>query len=213
MAEPRFTGAIKCGHCGNKTAMTIATTFNHVVFSNDETGITMGNSYEILQCPACEKVLLRKTEYEDDQDPDTWSVTILYPTASRAIPGLPNEIQREYEAAKLVAATSANAFGVLLGRVLDLVCKDQGADGDSLFERLNDLARKGAIPQRLVDMAHSLRQLRNVGAHADLGSLSTTQVPVLESVCRAILEYVYAAPALLNDVASRVKALESSKQT
>jgi hypothetical protein len=57
-------------------------------------------------------------------------------------------------------------------------------------------------------MAHGLRQLRNVGAHADLGELNESEIPVLDALSRAILEYVYRAPRLLEEVNERLKKLK-----
>lgn len=60
-----------------------------------------------------------------------------------AIPlGLPPDIQRGYTAALKVKPIDCNAFGVLLGRVLELVCADRNAGGDSLDKKLSDLASK-----------------------------------------------------------------------
>jgi Domain of unknown function (DUF4145) len=63
-----------------------------------------------------------------------------------------------------------------------------------LNKKLNDLAEKGEIPTKLVEVAHSLRKLRNFGAHASLGELTRDEIPILDDLCRAILEYVYNAP-------------------
>jgi hypothetical protein len=89
--------------------------------------------------------------------------------------------------------------------------KIEGADGKSLFERLENLADKGEIPRPLVLMAHSLRSLRNIGAHANLGELSATEIPVLDDLCRAILEYVYSGPQLIEAVRIRLNEIKSDK--
>ncbi|MCI0563315.1 MAG: DUF4145 domain-containing protein, partial [Nitrososphaera sp.] len=120
-------------------------------------------------------------------------------------------IDRAYDAALKVRNIDSNAFAVLLGRVLDLVCLDKQATGNSLFERLNFLAARGDIPQQLADIAHQLRQLRNIGAHADLGELTSAEVPVLDGLCRAILEYVYKAPQLLQVAEQRLQQLKQDK--
>ncbi len=119
--------------------------------------------------------------------------------------GLPPEVERAYKAAQEVKRIDVNAFGVLLGRVLDKVCEDRGATGDSLAKRLQDLAARGEVPEHLVDMAHQLRQLRNVGAHANLGELTAGDVPILDGLIRAVLEYVYSAPAFVRQVEQRIE--------
>jgi hypothetical protein len=102
---------------------------------------------------------------------------------------------------------SPNAYGVLLGRVLELVCEDRQAKGDSLHKKLQDLSTRGEIPTKLVDVARSLKDLRNVGAHASLGNLTADEVPILEDLTRAILEYVYGAPALAEAAVKRLNTL------
>ena len=98
---------------------------------------------------------------------------------------------------------------MLLGRVLDLLCIDQSANGESLYEKLKDIADKNIIPDRLADMAHGIRQFRNIGAHANLGELTESELPILETLIRAVLEYVYAAPAMVTSVQSKIDELKS----
>jgi hypothetical protein len=122
---------------------------------------------------------------------------------------LPSKVAKAYEAAGRVKPVDPNAFAVLLGRVLEHVCEDRGAIGETLNERLGDLAQKGEIPRKLADMAHGLRNLRNVGAHATLGELTESEIPILDDLCRAILEYVYSAPALVARVQERLDGLRA----
>lgn len=89
-------------------------------------------------------------------------------------------------------------------------CIDKNAEGESLFDKIKYLADEGIIPAPLKDLAHNLRMLRNIGAHADLGELTPKEVPVLESLCKAILEYVYTAPALIEAAKERVEQLKNS---
>lgn len=161
-------------------------------------------------CPACKQVNLRSLAWgpwDNEIDQPVW--TSLYPAPSRTPAALPSQVAKAYEAANRVRNVDPNAFAVLLGRVLDHVCQDRGATGDTLHNRLNDLATKGEIPQKLADMAHRLRDLRNVGAHAELGELTKAEIPVLDDLCRAILEYVYSAPDLVERVKVRIDELRS----
>jgi hypothetical protein len=125
--------------------------------------------------------------------------------------GLPVSLEREYAAALRVRSISANAYGVLMGRVLEMVCEDRNAKGNNSFRKLEDLAKKGEIPPKLVKVADSLRVFRNVGAHAVLGKLTTQEVPILEELTRAILEYVYTAPFLAAQAEKALKRLKRRK--
>lgn len=197
MSEQRYRGNLKCNHCHNTVTMPIVATYSQVR-DRDEHGLAWaeGNVYEILRCPACDGVTFQRG-YFNDQFPEEWDSVVLYPTKAEKVDGLPPEIERAYAAALAVKGIEAHAFAVLVGRLLEIICRDKGAQGKSLFEQLNSLAQKGVIPQQLIDIANGLRNFRNIGAHAAGVQLSENEVPVIEALCRAILEYVYGAPHLV----------------
>jgi hypothetical protein len=176
---------------------------------NPEDTLDVGETWRIVACPACREVsvgLIRWLDFLDVED--EFRMRIVYPARTRTLTGLPPKIDSAYDAALKVRSIDSNAFAVLLGRVLDMVCLDKQATGTTLYDRLNSLVEKGDIPPQLVDMAHQLRQLRNIGAHADLGELTPSEVPVLEGLCHAILEYVYTAPQLIKEVERRLQKLK-----
>lgn len=214
MMDKKFTTPLTCGHCGNKTPMRIVAEYSRIKTHEIENAAAWdaGPFWEVIVCPACDRVLFREGHYHsvfhDESVPD---YEVLYPIGPEQICGLPATISKSYEAAQKVKAIDSNAFAVLLGRVLDLVCMDKKAVGESLSERLKDIANKGIMPQQLAEMAHALRQLRNIGAHADLGELTNAEMPILEGLSKAILEYVYSAPALVQLVQSKIDALKGKK--
>jgi len=210
--KKRYTMPIKCGHCSNRAPMEIVAIFSKVEEQHDEgSNISWeeGPAWEILLCPACLDVSLQKTYYHEGFDPSDWKWEIIYPKEIKEIVGLPQEVEVAYEAALKVRNIDPNAYAVLLGRVLDKVCIDRKAEGKSLSDRLKNLAEKGEMPTRLAEMAHQLRQLRNIGAHADLGNLTASEIPILSDLCSAILEYVYTAPALIERVKKHFKKLKN----
>jgi hypothetical protein len=193
--------------------MRIAGTISDVQFDADEEmggrAQEHGTIYEVLVCSKCARETIRAGFYYDGMEEDEWTPSILYPTEPKTLSSLPPLVQQEYEAARAVAPISPNAYAVMLGRVLDAVCQDRGAAGDTLHKRLSDLAAKGEIPKTLADMAQNVRQFRNVGAHADLGSLTKAEIPFLESLSNAILEYLYEAPRLVESAQKRLDALKT----
>lgn len=76
---------------------------------------------------------------------------------------------------------------------------------------MKSLADKGVIPSGLVNVAAGIRKLRNIGAHGDLGELTEAEVPVLDDLTRAILEYVYSAPQLAREAEERFAKLKKKK--
>jgi hypothetical protein len=160
----------------------------------------------LLVCPACNEVLVGRLWWDVPEE----KLEIVYPARTTHVAGLPSEIEKAYDSALQVRSIDENAFAVLLGRVLDKVCLDRGAEGKSLYERISSLAEKDEIPPRLSAMAHQLRQLRNIGAHADLGELTPREVPILHNLCNAILTYVYTGPSLVAQVEQRLRELRGA---
>lgn len=214
MTEKRFTAPLTCAHCGNKAPMEVVIEYSRIEERNNEEDTFSwreGPFWEVLECPSCGKVIFQQG-YWHECLPEECGPEILYPAGVERILGLPERIAKACEAAQKVKAIDSNAFAVLLGRVLDLVCIDKNAVGESLYERLSDIANKGVMPRQLAEMAHALRQLRNIGAHADLGELTKAEVPILEALSKAILEYVYSAPALIQLVQAKIDSLKSRQQ-
>lgn len=181
------------------------TTFQESV---DEPPIEVGNIYEILKCPACEKETIRKYFWHDYMDDSMEpKYEILYPQDARIPIGLPDNIVRAYLAALKVKSVDSNAFGVLIGRVIEMVCVDRGASGRMLGQKLQDLATKGEIPDKLVEVAGKLAKLRNIGAHSDLGELTEKEAPIVEDLCKSLLDYLYTAPHLANKAEEAINEL------
>lgn len=199
--DKRFTGHERCGHCGNTAPMEIVAVHSGVKQYTDypRSNISWeeGTVYELLLCPACEAVSLRSYYWHDPaMDPSDVAFKTLYPVEVERPAGLPDMIARAYDAAQKVRNIDANAYGVLLGRLLERVCQDRNATGNFLADRLKSLASMGEIPEKLVGVAKGLRDLRNVGAHPTLGELTPAELPIMDKLCSAILEYVYSAPFL-----------------
>ena len=76
---------------------------------------------------------------------------------------------------------------------------------------LSDLVKKGEIPHKLQDVAGNLRKLRNVGAHAVVGELTAQEIPIVDDLANALLQYVYGAPYLVVKAEERLKKLKASK--
>ena len=213
-AKQNFTPAAKCTHCQNKAPMEIVASYtvSHALEEVSDDDVSQAwTTYELVRCPACDGILLRSYFYGDWMDPEDIQPGFLYPALEKAIKGLPRKIEDAHNSAKRVKA-DPNAYGVLLGRVLDMVCADRNAEGETLHARLQYLAGKGEIPVNLVEVASGLRKLRNVGAHADLGELTEAETPVLSDLTRAILEYVYAAPKLALEAQESLLRLQAAKK-
>jgi len=206
------TEVIPCGHCENRTRMTIRGVADRVYEQNHSSIFwEEGDRIQVLECPVCSGWTVRQLFIHTGREPDIGVVKseTLHPVEAGLPSSLPDQISSAYRAAIKVKRIDSNAFGVLLGRVIEMVAIEQEAEGSTLFERLESLSKKGAIPKRIVDVGHNLRKLRNVGAHPGLGELTPEEVPVLDKLCRAILEYVYSLPALVSDADQCIDKIKS----
>jgi hypothetical protein len=202
---------IDCGHCGKAASMEVAAKHNEVSEVQEEFEDPHGEGYiyRMCICPSCRKITLVEEYINTRSTPSSLGTSIIFPRMVSAPAGLPLQIERAHSAAAKVRSVDANAYAVLLGRVLDLVCQDRKAEGDTLNAKIRNLADRGEIPKNLLPVAHSLRNLRNLGAHADLGELTLDEVPVLDDLCRAILEYVYTGPLLVQKAEQHLARLKS----
>jgi hypothetical protein len=213
--EKKFTESIKCGHCQNQAPMRIVSDYSTIKeYNAPQTTVywDAGLVYELIECPTCKDIILRFYNWHSGRmDVNDIEYTTLYPKDEKGPRGLPSEIESGFQAAQRVRNIDTNAYAVLLGRVLDLICDDRSASGDTLDKKLKSLSERGEIPEKLVDVSSGLRKLRNIGAHADLGELSNADLPVLDGLTRAILEYVYSAPLLIRETEKRLAKLKNKK--
>ena len=193
--------------------MAIGATYSHTKTVGDEEEGPLweiGDVYNLLLCPSCKKVTLTKYFYDERFDDEESELRTLFPQDDKIPLGLPDPIKKAYDAALKVKHVDANAFAVLVGRLIEMVCEDRSAAGRSLSDKLADLAGRGEIPRNLVGVADGLRNLRNVGAHAGLGELTGAEIQILSALAKALLEYVYSAPYLAGIAQKRLDELRSS---
>ena len=206
---------MKCGHCNNRAPMVRVAEYSQVCSNCDEQSAMQwdaGDIFLLLLCPACGGVILVSFHYHDMMDPPgSEDFKTLYPTRGRFPLGLPKRIMKAYEAAMKVKTIDANAYAVLIGRMLEMVCDDRNAVGKTFYDKLADLAAKKEIPEKLVGVAHGIRGLRNIGAHASEGDLTPAEVPILDDLSKAILEYIYSAPFLAGQAEERLQKLKKGR--
>src|SRR5205823_6565150 len=97
---------ISCRHCGNIAKMEIVGTVsdNNEYFDPDE-GHQMdgGTNYNVLRCPACEKINIVRYDWHDMMESDDEiTYEFLYPQKSSYPLGLPEKILNAFKAAERV---------------------------------------------------------------------------------------------------------------
>ena len=186
------------------------------MWGNPHEGPTLyvADVYLVLKCPACHKVNLVTYFWREDWDEeDTEKYELLYPKNDKIPLGLPGEIKTSYIAAEKVKTIDVNAYAILIRRLLEMVCLERGARQDTLAKMLKELADKNDIPDKLVNVAKGLRNFGNIGAHAGSGELSKNEMPILQALATAILEYLYSAPHLATIAENKLNSIKSKART
>jgi len=217
MADESFV--LRCGHCGNTTAFYERAEYHYDerIYDNDNDGnpIYWGHyvvkrvEWRILQCPACKNPTLHQLLGPGDEHggwDDEPSETVLYPIEKVIPKDIPKDIATVYSEALRLSQLSPSACAVMMGRTLEVICQHEGAVDGTLHARLQQLATSGRIPETLGKMALQLKEIRNLGAHADAtgDEVQGSDIPVIRDYMDAILEYLFVAPARITALEARL---------
>jgi hypothetical protein len=205
-----------CDHCGNISFKDLICEDSIV----EQEGNTIFIKHQFYRCTICNDVILKKTTLQlpDDyqgskQHPylvpkgETVEEEQLWP-ASLSLPiEVPDRVRKIYEEARLVKR-SPSSFVVQIGRALEAITKDKKAQGRTLNDRLNWLTNQEFLPPVLGQMGHINRILRNWGAHDAETEVELEDVEIVDEFFRAIVEYLYVAPAKVK----KIQELVDSRQ-
>lgn len=204
---------LSCKHCGNISKMEIIGTITDTFRGDDpEFGYINfhGTKYSVLKCPACSKINIVSYFWHDAMESDEEiTYNILFPADTIYPVGLPDKISDAFKAAEKAKSLDVNAYAILARKLLELVCLDRGAKRDTLANMLRELAKAGEIPEKLVRIASKLKDFGNIGAHANSGELTLDEIPIVNALSIAILEYVYSAPFLATEAEHRLNAIKN----
>lgn len=199
MPKSEYTGPMRCGNCDSDTPMLIIAEYGGSTNQSQEK--FTGLFWELIECPVCTVVMLRQgysDEYLNFGGADDYQ--LLQPEEDENVTGLPSDIATAYAVALQVKSINSTACCVLLMRLLKLVCIDQDIERVAPLEALGDLAEKGIISKRLAELADDFRKSRKLQSDSDLVNLQRGDVAVLASLVKAVLAYVYVAPAMVETV-------------
>jgi hypothetical protein len=199
-----------CGHCDNRTLFEKLAEHKETKDDWEDAGSDLTTDYvywNLLICLTCRNITLQKYSFSVTRNipNDDYESKILYPVERSRLTDLPVAIEKRYRAALKVRKIEPNACAVLVGRTLEAACNHEKAQGKKLAEKLTYLANAGRIPQPLAEMAHHLKELRNLGAHDAEDDVTEEDVPIILDFLEAILEYLYVAPAKVAAVQARLK--------
>lgn len=96
----------------------------------------------------------------------------------------------------------------MVRKTLEELCRDRGANGKNLKERIKDLGTKIVLPTELLEGLDDLRLLGNDAAHIEsqeFNKIGKDEVEVGIEFAKEILKAVYQYSALLNRLRSLKK--------
>ena len=164
-------------------------------------------NHQIVECQGCESISFRKSSTNsEDVDYDEYGnyfhyeTVILYPSRNEGRNSmkdehlLPSNIQRIYaETIKAMNNDQPVLAGIGIRALIENICKDKKADGNSLYEKINELVPIGALTSDGAKILHKIRTLGNEAAH-EVKPHQTEQLVLALDVCEHLLQGVYLLP-------------------
>lgn len=168
--------------------------------------------YYFYQCPTCQGVSIygKFAEYSGHEAMGRYR---LYPRGSQLLPEshklasrkcVPERIMKIYEKIWPLRHIAPNAHAGQIRRALEFICRDQKAQGKTLFEQLKDFVARGTFPGYFSEITDFMRQIGNLGAHAGEEDVDFWDAELLDDFFRAIVEYVYIAPSKIDRLKQRI---------
>lgn len=210
------TEVLVCYHCGNTTPHErVASHRGRQLYEQIESKrFDEDYDYELYQCPTCGGISLFG-DFAAYPRYSNFSERRIYPRGSHLLPEthklasadcVPSRIVKLYEEIATLRHTAPNAFAGQVRRALEFICRDQQAQGSTLFQQLKDLVTRGTFPGYFAEITDLMRQIGNLGAHAGTEDLDVWDVELLDDFFRSVVEYVYIAPSKIQRLKQRLKA-------
>jgi hypothetical protein len=171
-------------------------------------------SFEMFACPVCHKVTLIET-YEDETMlsidhfenlvRDTKS-TVLYPINSINSDSIPAKVKVAFEAALKTKGIDKNICLMALRRTLELILKDKGATKWGLKDKIEEIAKKGLLPDTLKVASSLAKILGDSAAHDRDLEIDQRDVESMAEFIEFIIEYLYIVPEKINSYKERLSS-------
>lgn len=208
---------IRCNHCGNDAPH--ERVFNHSTTFYFDT-LNDRDLYErynfiLYKCGTCSGLTLLGG-FDMEYGEYAKNYPLLYPLGANVLPAnhtlvkgnpIPQKILRLYEEIWPLRHKVPNAFAGQIRRAMEYICEDKGGIGNTLYDKINDLAEKNIFPIILHDLAKMLKEVGNIGSHASDSEVDIWDAEILDTLFRVLIQYVYITPSQID----RLKQRKSKK--
>lgn len=200
---------VQCPRCVGSTAHKILANAN---LSGGDGHMDWQTDYQILQCSGCKTISYRSEssnsenfDYRTDEygnEELVYQITEkLYPPRIYGYSGLgedrwllPDSLRRIYDETSSALTTDQPVLtGIGVRAILETLCKDKAANGNSLFNQIDDLVSKGILTPARASVLHQIRTLGNLSAH-EVAPHTPAQLSLAMTVVDHLLEEVYILP-------------------
>ena len=201
-----------CFHCGNTGLMNYV---GNTYWTYDEVernalgdviyAVQIEHEYwHVFECPVCHKPVLI-SEYCFDAQESMPEIKTEYPTIAVSRDGVPKDIYSAFESAVKTKGIDYSICLLSLRRVLEMICKDKGAEGRDLEKKIDDLIEKKIFPPMIEDACWIIRQMGNDAAHADKIPVYTYDIEQVIGYVATIIDYLYSLPHRVEKMKKKIK--------
>ena len=113
------------------------------------------------------------------------------------------------EAVNCYANNCYVASGIMIRKTLEVLCEENGATGNTLFQKIKDIGTKILIPKELIEAMDELRILGNDAAHVEAKTydqVGKQEIEISIEFVKEILKALYQYESLL----SRLRELKAT---
>ena len=201
-----------CFHCGNTGLMNYV---GNTYWTYDEVernalgdviyAVQIEHEYwHVFECPVCHKPVLI-SEYCFDAQESMPEIKTEYPTIAVSRDGVPKDIYSAFESAVKTKGIDYSICLLSLRRVLEMICKDKGAEGRDLEKKIDNLIEKKIFPPMIEDACWIIRQMGNDAAHADKIRVYTYEIEQVIGYVATIIDYLYSLPHRVEKMKKKIK--------
>ena len=201
-----------CFHCGNTGLMNYVgnTYWTYDEVERNALGdviyvVQIEHEYwHVFECPVCHKPVLI-SEYCFDAQESRPEIKTEYPTIAVSRDGVPKNIYSAFESAVKTKGIDYSICLLSLRRVLEMICKDKGAEGRDLEKKIDDLIEQNILPSMIEDACWIIRQMGNDAAHADKIAVYTYDIEQVIGYVATIIDYLYSLPYRVEKMKQKIK--------
>lgn len=207
---------LKCEHCGNTTTFQVKGSCEQkepLKYRADEFGESVISTFVkttwyLLHCGTCSAAMLECVEEYCVQhahiegpyvDSDELDRSIVYPiprSAPKPVPGMPEDVKKDYEEARAVLTHSPRASAALLRLTLQRLCVHLGQPGRVLNDDIKALVQQRGLKPQIQQALDIVRVTGNNAVHPGEMDLDDSQEIALSlfTVINLIVEELIVIP-------------------